>query len=89
MSVSHPPCFSVRAVPPIVPAVLAGRHRTSVGPLRTRLLAVLDVIGRIGSLVTLVALMVVAGAVGGLFDGLPVAGDAATAGTVQVDGSGR
>ncbi len=49
----------------------------------------MDVIGRIGSLVTLAALLVVAGAVGGLFDGMPAAGDAATAGTVHVDGSGR
>jgi hypothetical protein len=35
---------------------------------------VVDVVGRLGSLVTLAAMMVLAGAVGGAADGVPVTG---------------
>jgi hypothetical protein len=56
------------------PPATAGRHRRSArGPL----VVVVDAVGRLGSLVTLAALLVVAGAVGGLADGMP-----ATDGTV-------
>ena len=64
-----------------------GRHRT-VRPARPWSTA-LDVAGRLGSLVALTAVLVVAGAVGGLFDGAPPRDAATPAGAVAVDGPAR
>ncbi len=50
------------------------RHRRSSA--RYTALQVVDMVGRLGTVVTLAALLVVAGAVGGLFDGSPVTSDA-------------
>jgi hypothetical protein len=63
-----------------------GRHRV-VRP-GTPWSTLLDIAGRLGSLVAPAAVMVVAGAVGGLFDGEPPNGAAAPAGSV-VDERGR
>jgi hypothetical protein len=76
--------WSAMSVTPQVP----GRHRRSVSA-RSALRATLDVVGRLGTLVALTALLVVAGAVGGLFDGMPATTDAGTAGTVTFDGDAR
>ncbi|GAA3246119.1 hypothetical protein GCM10017691_53890 [Pseudonocardia petroleophila] len=62
------------------PLAPAGRHhRTSTA--RERALRTLDVAGRLGTLVTLAALLVVAGAVGGLFDGTPATENATVTAT--------
>lgn len=53
-----------------------GRHRAAV-TTRSGLTRTLDLVGHLGSLVTLAALLVLAGAVGGLVDGEPVS-DGAT-----------
>lgn len=58
----------------------AGRHHRTVS-LRERVLRTLDVVGRLGTLVTLAALLVVAGAVGGLFDGTPATENATVTAT--------
>lgn len=50
------------------------RHRRS--RVRDQVATALDVVGRLGSLVTLAALLVLAGAVGGLGDGSSVTSDA-------------
>jgi hypothetical protein len=50
----------------------AARHHSRRATLRRDLLQVVDVAARLGSLVTLAALLVVAGALGGLVDGHPV-----------------
>ncbi len=52
----------------------ATRHRRTTVRAHARL--ALDTVGRLGSLVTPAALLVLAGAVGGLFDGSPVAAGA-------------
>lgn len=57
-----------------MPLAPTGRHHRSA-TLRDRALRGLDVAGRLGTLVTLAALLVVAGAVGGLFDGIPATAD--------------
>lgn len=57
------------------PARPTARHR------RSPLLEVVDVLARVGSVVTLAALLVVGGAVGGLFDGTPVNADATVTAT--------
>lgn len=62
-----------------------GRHRLVV----TRLANTLDVVGRLGRLVTLAALLVLAGAVGSLFDGVQAPEDASTAGSVVFDDAAR
>jgi hypothetical protein len=64
-----------------------GRHRV-VRP-GTPGSTLLDIAGRLGSLVALTAVLVVAGAVGGLFDGAPTHDAAAPAGSVAVDGPTR
>jgi len=56
-----------------LPFAPTGRHhRFSV---RDRVLHAVELVGRLGRVVTLAALLVVAGAVGGLFDGTPVTSD--------------
>lgn len=63
-----------------------GRHRLE-GP---RLGITLDVVGRLGSVITLAALLVVAGAVGSPFDGMQAPGDATTTtGSVIFDDATR
>lgn len=57
-------------------ALNAARHRSRRATVRRDLLQLADVAARLGSLVTLASLMVVAGAVGGLVDGHPAAADA-------------
>jgi len=64
-----------------------GRHR--VARPGTPWSTLLDIAGRLGSVVALTAVLVVAGAVGGLFDGAPPRGAATPAGSVAVDGPGR
>lgn len=63
-----------------------GRHRRPQ-PAYAGLGRTIDVIARLGSLVTLASLLVLAGAVAGLADGVP-AGDSATV-TVTFDGGGH
>lgn len=58
----------------LTPAPTA-RHRRSPS-LRDTAFRTIDMVGRLGSLVTLAALLVVGGAVGGLFDGSPATSDA-------------
>jgi hypothetical protein len=53
-------------------ALNAARHHSRSATLRRDLLQVVDVVARLGSVVTLAALLVVGGAVGGLLDGRPV-----------------
>ena len=53
-------------------ALNAARHHSPRATMRRDLLQVVDVVARLGSIVTLAALLVVAGAVGGLLDGRPV-----------------
>ncbi|MGH3615698.1 MAG: hypothetical protein ACRDRK_24510 [Pseudonocardia sp.] len=62
-----------------------GRHRLVV-PRRA---TALGVVGRLGSVVTMAALLVLAGAVGSLFDGVQAPGDASTAGSVMFDDAAR
>ena len=50
-------------------ALNTARHHSRRATLRRDLLQVVDVAARLGSLVTLAALLVVAGALGGLLDG--------------------
>ena len=57
------------------PARTTARHR------RSPLLNAVDVVARIGSVVTLAALLVVGGALGGLFAGSPVSADATVTAT--------
>ena len=64
------------------PAEPGGRHRRK----RTPLASAMDVIGRVGTLVMLTALLVVAATAGALVDGIP-AGTNATV-TVTYDRSG-
>ncbi|MBW0115970.1 hypothetical protein [Pseudonocardia abyssalis] len=59
----------------------AGRHHRTTTSRRERALRALDVAGRLGTLVTLAALLVVAGAVGGLFDGTPATENATVTAT--------
>jgi hypothetical protein len=68
-----------------LPADPAGRHRRESTP-RSRVGRAVDVVGRVGSLVTLAALMVLAATAGGLVDGMPASGAAVTA---TFDGSGN
>jgi hypothetical protein len=79
MSTTHP------ARP--VRTATGGRHRV-VRP-GTPWSTLLDITGRLGSLVALTAVLVVAGAVGGLFDSAPPHDAATPAGSVAVDGPGR
>jgi len=58
------------------PARTRARHRRT--DLRRDLLQIVEIAARVGSLVTLAALMVVAGAVGGMVDGSPGASDMPT-----------
>jgi hypothetical protein len=73
--------------PPAEPALdgPTGRHRRQP-TARYRVGRMLDVVGRLGSLVMLAALMVLAATAGGLADGMPATEDAAV--TVTFDGSG-
>ncbi|WP_214369412.1 hypothetical protein [Pseudonocardia sp. H11422] len=75
------PAFGATVVLPVMGGpVLAdarGRHHVTTPP-RTRWGAAVDVVGRVGTLVTLAALLVMAGAVGGLADGAPVTGTASS-----------
>ena len=64
-----------------------GRHR--VARPGTPLSALLDIAGRLGSLVALTAVLVVAGAVGGLFDGAPPHDATTQVGSVAADGPDR
>ena len=64
----------------VLPHAPAGRHHRSA-TLRDRALRALDLAGRLGTLVTLAALLVVAGAVGGLFDGTPANANATVTAT--------
>ncbi|WP_219412815.1 hypothetical protein [Pseudonocardia nigra] len=59
-------------------------HQPTAARSRSRTGRTLDVIGHVGSLITLAALMVLAGTAGGLADGMP-ATDGATV-TVTFDG---
>ncbi|NMI00956.1 hypothetical protein [Pseudonocardia acidicola] len=61
--------------PPEPAAADVGRYRVAT-PRRARLGTAIDIVGRLGSLVTLAALLVVAGAIGGLADGTPLTGAA-------------
>lgn len=65
-----------------LPLAPAGRHHRSTTH-RDRALRALDLAGRLGTVVTLVALLVVAGAVGGLFDGTPAGSDATVTATFE------
>ncbi|MHA6792652.1 hypothetical protein ACVGVM_03895 [Pseudonocardia bannensis] len=82
------PAFGPTVVLPAVVGTTAtdalGRHHAAVPP-RTRWGAAFDVVGRVGTLVTLAALLVVAGAVGGLADGSPVTGSASSLQTTLLD----
>lgn len=64
----------------VLPHAPAGRHHRT-DTLRDRVLRMLDLAGRLGTLVTLAALLVVAGAVGGLFDGTPAQANATVTAT--------
>lgn len=55
-------------------ALKPARHRRS--SVRDTLVETLDVIGRLGTVVTLAALLVVGGALGGLLDGSPATSEA-------------
>jgi hypothetical protein len=66
---------------------MGGRHRV-VCP-GTPWSTLLDIAGRLGSLVALAAVLVVAGAVGGLFDAAPPHDAATPAGSAAVNGPGR
>lgn len=57
-----------------------GRHHRTTTP-RDRALRAVDLAGRLGTVVTLAALLVVAGAVGGLFDGTPATENATVTAT--------
>jgi hypothetical protein len=63
----------------------APRHRRS-RPVSTRLSSAANVLATMGSLVTLSALLVLAGAVGGLVDGVPTGADTVT---VTFDSAGH
>jgi len=63
----------------------APRHHTSRAVV-AQLGSAANVVATLGSLVTLSALLVLAGAVGGLVDGVPTGHDTAT---VTVDGTGH
>lgn len=78
---------AVSTSPETPPATdLVGRHRRATSA-RMHLGRALDVVSRLGSLVTLAALVVLAATAGGLVDGMPVSEDATV--TVTFDGGGR
>ncbi len=85
--------MSVTCAAPTIPmarhrrvgAVAAGSTKT--GSTKTQLRRAVDVTATLGSLVTLSALVVLAGAVGGLVDGTPTGHD--TTVTVTFDRSGH
>lgn len=58
---------------PTAPTPTGRHHRRST--VRERLVCTVELVGRVGSLVSLAALLVVGGAVGGLFDGAPATAD--------------
>jgi hypothetical protein len=60
-------------------ALKPARHRRS--SRRDILLQAVDMVGRLGTVVTLAALLVLAGAVGGLLDGSPATSDATVTAT--------
>lgn len=62
------------------PPAPAGRHHRTTTP-RDRALRALDLAGRLGTVVTLASLLVVGGAVGGLFDGAPATENATVTAT--------
>lgn len=64
----------------------AGRHRRAL-TVRSRATRTIDVLGHVGSLVTLSSVLVLAATAGGIVDGVP-AGEAPTV-TVTFDGSHR
>jgi hypothetical protein len=74
--------------PATAPAVdePAGRHRRAL-TLRSCLARVAETTGRLGSAVSLAALLVLAATAGGLADGMPATGEATV--TVTFDGNGR
>jgi hypothetical protein len=68
---------------PVAPG--AGRHRRATTP-RTLLGLAVDVVGRVGSLVTLMALVVLAATAGAMADGMPAGGSATVTATFDRSG---
>jgi hypothetical protein len=82
-----PPADGADVRPPrSCPAETVGRHRRRATP-RTYLALAMDVVGRVGTLVTVTALMVVAATAGAMADGMPASGGATV--TVTYDRNGR
>ncbi|HET6259936.1 hypothetical protein [Pseudonocardia sp.] len=67
------------------PVARAGRHRRATTP-RTLLGLAVDVVGRVGSLVTLAALVVLAATAGAMADGMPAGGSATVTATFDRSG---
>jgi hypothetical protein len=67
------------------PVASAGRHRRATTP-RTVLGLAVDVVGRAGSLVTLLAFVVLAATAGAMVDGMPAGGSATVTATFDRSG---
>lgn len=85
------PAARMRAAAPQAPGrttrpATPGRHRRAL-TVRSRATRAIDVLGHVGSLVTLSSVLVLAATAGGIVDGVP-AGEAPTV-TVTFDGSHR
>jgi hypothetical protein len=82
MPAASPDDGGVAVRPRPCPADPGGRHRRSVTPLA----CAVDVIGRVGTLVMLTALLVVAATAGALADGVPAGANATVTATFDRGG---